>query len=148
MYNISQNGIKFITEWEGCKLNEYKDVVGKPTIGVGHLIKPGEHFNSPITQQESDNLLKGDLSPVQTTLNCTLRVNLTQYQLDALFSLAFNIGVGGFSSSTVLRECNANDIQAAGDAFLMWDKAGGNVVPGLQRRREAERTLFLTGKYN
>jgi lysozyme len=59
-------------------------------------------------------------------------------------SLAYNIGPGAFARSTALRRFNEGDIQGAADAMLMWNKAGGKVLRGLQRRRDAERRLFLS----
>ncbi|KQD16250.1 lysozyme [Acinetobacter baumannii] len=68
---------------------------------------------------------------------------LTQNQFDALVSLAYNIGSGAFKGSTLLKLLNKGDYKGAADQFLVWNKAGGKVMKGLVRRREAERALFL-----
>jgi GH24 family phage-related lysozyme (muramidase) len=68
----------------------------------------------------------------------------TPNQFSAMVDFAYNEGAGALAGSTALREFNAGNDQAAADAFLMWDEAGGQVLEGLERRRQAERTLFLT----
>ena len=70
--------------------------------------------------------------------------NMTQGQFDALCSFAFNLGIGNLKNSTLLKKLNSGDIQGAADQFLVWNKAAGKVMAGLTRRREAERTLFLS----
>jgi len=69
-----------------------------------------------------------------------------QGRFDALVSFAFNVGTGNLQRSTVRIKANRNEWQAAGDAFLLWNKAGGKVLPGLVRRRKDERALFLSGE--
>ena len=69
----------------------------------------------------------------------------TQHQFDALVSLAFNIGLGGLTKSTVLRKHKAGDYAGAADAFAMWNKGGGRILPGLVRRRAAEAELYMQG---
>jgi hypothetical protein len=75
-----------------------------------------------------------------------VKAPLTDLQVAALVSLVHNIGEGGFRSSTVLRELNQRDYRAAARAILLWDKAGGQVLPGLVRRRQAEMEMFLRGR--
>lgn len=145
--DISPNGIAFITKYEGVKLNIYLDSVGKPTVGVGHLLtdddKSTGKFLNGITEQQAEDLLHSDLAHVISTINA-LNISLTQNEFDALSSLIFNIGVGNFASSTIKRCLLAGDFQAAADALLMWSKAGGQTVEGLLTRRNDERTLFLS----
>ncbi len=74
-----------------------------------------------------------------------MTVPVTQQQFDAMVSLAFNVGAHAFSKSTLVRKLNAGDVRGAADEFLRWNKAGGQVLDGLVRRRRAERDLFLTG---
>jgi lysozyme len=68
---------------------------------------------------------------------------ITQHQLDALVSFAYNLGVGSLSGSTLLKQLNAGDYAAAAEQFLVWSHAGGVVVAGLLRHRQAEQALFL-----
>lgn len=147
-YSVSEDGIKLLIEFEGEVLSVYKDPVGLPTLGVGHLVKPDEKANYPvgkkITKEESRKFLRNDLKKFEACVNNAVTVPITQNQFDALVSLAFNIGEGGFKRSSVLRNLNNRKFDAAADAFLAWNKAGGKVLPGLTRRRNAERSIFLT----
>ena len=150
---ISQNGLDFIEKWEGKRYNKYKDAAGLWTVGIGHLIKPGEVFDHTLTDDECYELLMQDLAPVQSRINRWVEVPLTQNQYDALCSLVLNIGTGnknkGFFSSSVLRYLNQGHYEDAADAFLMWNKmtlpSGDKVKsPGLANRRRDERKLFLS----
>ena len=73
-----------------------------------------------------------------------VRVDLTSSQVDALLSFMYNVGVGNFASSTLLKDVNSQNWCKAGDDFLMWNKAGGKVLPGITARRQSERSQFLT----
>jgi lysozyme len=139
---LGKQGIELIKSFEGCKLKVYLDAVGLPTIGYGHLIKPGESFTK-ITQKEAEDLLKSDAQIFVDGVNKLLEVNVTQNQFDALVSIAFNIGLGNLKSSTLLRLVNAGDYKGAADQFPRWNKAGGKVLNGLTKRRNAERDLFM-----
>lgn len=139
----SENGLTLIKEAEGCVLHVYKDVAGLPTIGVGHLIKAGEHFTT-ITQAQADALLAQDILPAAACVSRVVTVHLTQNQFDALVSFTFNLGCGALTGSTLLKLLNSGNYAGAADQFLRWNKAEGRVVQGLTTRRETERTLFLS----
>lgn len=139
---LGKDGLELIKNFEGCVLKVYLDAIGLPTIGYGHLIKPGESFTK-ITQKEAEDLLKSDAQIFVDGVNKLLEVNVTQNQFDALVSIAFNIGLGNLKSSTLLRLVNAGDYKGAADQFPRWNKAGGKVLNGLTKRRNAERDLFL-----
>jgi lysozyme len=118
------------------------------TIGVGHTTAagpPAVNQGLTITAAESDSILADDLKATEGQVSGDITVQVAQHEFDALVSLCFNIGPGNFKKSSVVRDLNAGNRQAAGDAFLMWNKAGGNVITGLSNRRNRERTLFLTG---
>jgi len=138
-----QKGIDLIKVSEGVVLKVYKDAVGLPTIGYGHLIKAGEVFTT-ITQQQAEDLLRKDLVQFENGINQLVTVPLTQNQFDALVSFTFNLGVGSLKSSTLLKKLNAKDYAGASAEFLRWDKAGGKTLAGLTKRRTAERQLFLS----
>lgn len=140
--SLGKNGLELIKNFEGCVLKVYLDAIGLPTIGYGHLIKPGESFTK-ITQKEAEDLLKSDAQIFVDGVNKLLEVKVTQNQFDALVSIAFNIGLGNLKSSTLLRLINAGDYKGAADQFPRWNKAGGKVLNGLTNRRNAERDLFL-----
>jgi GH24 family phage-related lysozyme (muramidase) len=137
-------GIALIKSFEGLSLNKYQDIVGKWTIGYGHLILPDEVFNVALTEAQAETLLRRDLAVSEKGVNQYVLVPLTQNQFDALVSFTFNLGVGNLKSSTLLRVLNAHQYQSAADEFLRWDKAGGKQVAGLTRRRAAERALFIS----
>ena len=139
---IGPKGIALIQEFEGCKLAAYRDIVGVVTIGYGHT--GSAKMGVTITQDEADELLYGDILNFEECVTKAIRVQVVQEEFDACVSLAFNIGCNAFRASTLLRRLNACQFTEAADAFLMWNMAGGKVVPGLARRRAAERDLFLS----
>lgn len=143
---ISSNGINKLKREEGEKLKAYQDSRGIPTIGVGHTGKVDGKpvaLDMTITAEKSSELLKGDLQWVEDAIISMVRVPLNQNQYDALCSLIFNIGKTAFAGSTVLRQLNLKNYQAAADAFLLWKKAG-NDPDILLPRRQRERSLFLS----
>jgi lysozyme len=73
-----------------------------------------------------------------------VKAPINQNQFDALVSFVYNVGAGNFAKSTLLKKLNKADYQGAGDEFLRWNRGGGKVLNGLIRRRDAERSLFLT----
>lgn len=146
----SDKGIALIKGFEGCRLTAYPDpgTGGAPwTIGYGWTypvdgkpIKPG----MKIDQATADRLLKTGLVSYENDVLKLVKVKLSQNQFDALVSFAYNVGSRALSTSTLLKKLNAGDIKGAADEFLRWNKAGGKVLNGLTRRREAERALFLS----
>ncbi len=145
-YKTSDKGIAFIKSFEGEILKGYLDAVNKLTVGVGHLVLPGESYklNQKITREESTRLLQKDLQRFENCVNKNVQVPITQNQFDALVSFAFNVGESALKRSSVLKNLNNRKPAHAADSFLAWNKAGGRVLPGLTRRRKAERDLFLT----
>lgn len=139
----SQKGIDLIKKFEGTVLKVYKDAVGKNTIGIGHLIKPGEIFTT-LTQQQAEDLLAKDLIQFEVGVSAAVKVALTQNQYDALVSFSFNLGLGNLNSSTLLKKLNRGDYKGAADEFLKWNHAGPKILQGLTNRRIAERELFLS----
>lgn len=139
----SFKGIKLIKDSEATVLHVYKDAVGLPTIGTGHLIKKGEVFTT-ITAQQADELLMQDLVQFEKGVSSLVKVPLNQNQFDALVSFSFNLGLGNLGSSTLLKKLNASDYAGASLEFSKWTKAGGIVLAGLVKRRAAEKALFLS----
>ncbi len=132
---------------EGCRLQAYRDSVGVWTIGVGHTGRAAPPTVAPglvITAAEAEAILAADLEPFERAVTQAIGRPLTQNQFDACVSLAFNIGAGAFRASSVVRFASAGQISEAADAFLLWTRAGGQVLDGLVKRRRAERTQFLT----
>ncbi|CAH3799777.1 Lysozyme RrrD [Enterobacter cloacae] len=143
----SEKGIALIKEFEGCKLTAYQDSVGVWTIGYGWT-QPvdGKPIRAGMTikQETAERLLKTGLVSYESDVSRLVKVGLTQGQFDALVSFTYNLGARSLSTSTLLRKINAGDYAGAADEFLRWNKAGGKVLNGLTRRREAERALFLS----
>lgn len=138
--NISKNGIDLIKKFEGCRLTAYKCPSGGYTIGYGHTsgVKKGQK----ISREQAEAYLREDIKKFENGVNKYVCVPLTQNQFDALVSFCFNCGLGAFKTSTLRKKLNAKDYAGAGKELLRWDKAGGVVLNGLKRRRNAEKALF------
>ncbi len=137
-----QAGIDLVKEFEGCRLKAYLDAVSKLTVGWGHTgddVKPGME----ITQEEADKLLEQDYAHHEAGVKKLLKRPVNENQIAALTCFAYNLGLGNLARSTLLNCINKGHIQFAPDEFLRWTKAGGRELPGLVRRRKAERALFL-----
>ena len=149
--DISQNGLKFIKDHEGCVLHPYNDAAGYATIGIGRLIakRPVNEADKKqyavFTETDALNLLHTDVSQfVQGVNTLVTNKDINQNQFDAMVSLAFNVGMGNFANSSVLRFTNTKQYDKASAAFLLWNKAGGKVLAGLTKRRQDEANLYLT----
>lgn len=142
----SNAGLDLIKKWEGCRLTAYQDSVGVWTIGYGLTSAAGlveVKKGMTITQRQADAYLVQALAKYEAAVEKAITRPMTQPQFDAMTSLCYNIGPGAFAGSTLVRRFNAGDIAGAADAFLMWNKAGGKVLKGLENRRKDERALFL-----
>lgn len=140
---ISQKGIDLIKSCEGFRAKAYRDAVGVLTIGWGHTagVKPG----MVITQAQGEAMLRHDLEVFEKGVSAALgKTPTTQGQWDAMVSFSYNVGLGNFRKSSVLRLHKAGNYPAAANALLLWNKAGGRVLDGLTRRRRAERSLYLS----
>lgn len=140
---MSDDGRHRLMDREGVRLKAYRDSVGVWTIGVGHTSAAGEPKVTKgltITHAECDAILSRDLATFEAGVNKALKVSVTQQEFDALVSLAFNIGVGGFSRSSVVKRLNAGDRPGAAAAFLMWNKP-----KEIMGRRRSEYQQFLAG---
>lgn len=147
MMTTSEKGINLIVSFEGVKLKSYQDVVGIWTIGCGTIKYPNGtkvKIGDTCTYSSALNFLHHDLQIFEAGINHLVTVPLTQNQFDALVSLVYNIGLGNFSSSTLLKKLNAKDYLGASDQILVWNKAGGKIVQGLINRRKTEKQLFDT----
>lgn len=145
---ISDAGKELIMRFEGCSLKPYKCPAGKWTIGYGHTDPHGyveklAQQQGSITQHQAEEILALDLSKFEDAVR-ELCPTANANQHSAMVCLAFNIGITRFSNSTLRRKFNAGDIQGAADEFPKWCSAGGVQLPGLVKRRAAERALFLT----
>ena len=152
---MSEHGLALLQQWEGFKLQVYKDSAGLPTIGVGHLITKAEQASGTITingvpvqyaggltDQQVLDLLAQDVRPAENAVNGGVTVPLNQDQFDALVSFTFNVGVGAFQSSTLLKLLNQQQYDDVPAQLLRWTRAGGQVVQGLVNRRNNEIKLW------
>lgn len=138
-----QKGLDLIVQFEGCSLTAYRDIVGILTIGFGHVGKNVVEGMS-ITQDEADAILAADIEHFLKLLKPMLPP-LSDNEFCAVLSLVFNIGLGHFSGSTLLRLLKAGaPKEDIANEFPKWCKAGGQVIEGLLRRRLAEKALFLS----
>ncbi|WP_316429359.1 glycoside hydrolase family protein [Leptolyngbya sp. NK1-12] len=140
---INQKGLELVKKFEGLVLKAYRDPVGIWTIGYGHTgpeVGPGD----VITKAEAEALLKKDLMRFEKAVRNLVKVPLNSNQFSALVSFTFNVGSGAFAQSTMLSLLNQRDYQGAANQFSRWVYGGGQVLPGLVRRRNEERALFLT----
>lgn len=138
---LSNKGVNFIRDVEGCKLYSYLDTGGVWTIGVGHT-GPEVCKGLTWTVEQVNAALSKDVREASDAVNKLVKVKLNQDQFDALVSFTFNVGVNAFKNSTLLRKLNAGDFMGVGAEFLRWNKDNGKEVLGLTNRRKAEVQLF------
>lgn len=144
----SVKGRELITAAEGVHLRTYVCPAGKYTIGVGHLVKPGESFPDGITMGQAQEMLSQDLAGAERAVNGLVTAPINQAQFDALASFVFNLGEGALTRSTLLKRINRSDMTGAAAEFGKWVLADGKALPGLVRRRKAEAALFKMGNYD
>lgn len=144
---VNQAGIDLIKEFEGFRSQAYQDSVGVWTIGYGTTGRAGVGIDPKhgmvISRKEAELYLERAVNKFAAQVEGLLRQPYNENEFAAMVSLAYNIGPGAFSTSSVLRYFNQGNKAKAADSFRLWNKAGGKVLNGLVRRREAERKLFL-----
>ena len=144
---LNKAGSDLIKSFEGLKLVAYKCSANKDTIGYGNTfyedgspVKPGDR----ITKERADSLFELIVSNFTEKVRKDVKTILTDNQFSALVSLAYNIGIGNLQKSTLLKKVNFNPNDPSIRAeFMKWNKAGGKVLAGLTRRREAEAKLYF-----
>lgn len=145
---INKATIDLVKLFEGLRLKAYKDPVGIVTVGYGTTAAAGvgivPHIGMTITEDEAETYLMRALEKFALKIRPKITAPINDNEFGAFLSLAYNIGPGAFAKSSALRKFNAGDRAGAANAILLWNKAGGKVLKGLVRRREAERALFLT----
>tara|TARA_S200002703_G_scaffold151447_1_gene150884 strand:+ start:254 stop:691 length:438 start_codon:yes stop_codon:yes gene_type:complete len=138
--NISKEGIDLIKHFEGCRLEAYEDAVGVPTIAYGRIkdVKIGDSC----TQAQAEAWLDEELHEYEGYINDAVTVALTQNQFDSLVSWVYNLGPSNLKSSTMLKVLNKEQYADVPEQIQRWNKAGGKVLEGLTKRRNAEALLF------
>lgn len=137
----SNDGKQDIKDYEGVRYVPYFDTGHVLTIGVGHT-GPDVKIGMKATAEDVDRWLSEDLEEAEEGVNRLVKVPLTQGQFDALVSFTFNLGVGQFSQSTLLRLLNAKKYEGAAAEFQRWVFDDGKKQPGLVKRRLGERARF------
>lgn len=142
---VSSKGLELIKEFEGFSSVAYLCSAKKATIGYGNTfwedgtpVKIGDQ----ISKERAETLLKHVVDNFSVAVEVDIKIEVTQNQFDALVSLAYNIGLGAFKNSTLLRQLNRGNFVGASQEFLRWDKSNGKPLLGLTRRREREKLLF------
>lgn len=140
---ISQAGIDLIKNSEGFSPRPYRCPAGYLTIGYGHVIRRGDTHLLSIDKDAAEALLRQDVREAERAVNAMVAVPLAQHEFDALVSFVFNVGAGRFADSTLLELLNEGRRKEAAEQFGKWVRSGSKVLPGLVKRRQAERRLFL-----
>lgn len=147
----SENGKSLIKQFEGLRLESYLCPANVPTIGYGSTtyrengIVKQVKLGMKITQAQAEKFLQEDLQRFEDAINSLVKVNISESQFDALVSLIYNIGIGSFKTSTLLKKINLGNFKEAADQFDRWVFANKVKLPGLVTRRAAEKKLFLKG---
>ena len=138
--NTSMEGLSLIKKFEGCELEAYQCSAGVWTIGYGHT--KGVTPSDSISQEEAEQMLVDELHEYESYVNEYVTVALSQNQFDALVSWVYNLGPANLKASTMLKVLNSGKYEDVPAQIKRWNKAGGKVLEGLIRRREAEACLF------
>jgi lysozyme len=133
-------GLSLIKKFEGCELEAYQCSAGVWTIGYGHTkgVAPGDS----VSQEQAEQMLVDELHEYESYVNEYVTVALSQNQFDALVSWVYNLGPANLKASTMLKVLNSGEYEDVPAQMKRWNKAGGKVLEGLIRRREAEACLF------
>ncbi len=140
----SARGVQLIKHFEGFAARPYLCPAHYWTVGYGHVITKAEKgmFTTPLDEAAATELLMRDLVRFEQAVRRLIKVSLNQQQFDALVSFTFNLGGGALQRSTLRQKLNRRDYSGAAGEFRKWIWAGGRKLPGLVRRRDAEKLLF------
>jgi lysozyme len=143
---ISDAGLNIIKDFEKCRLEAYLDTLASPPVWTVGWGQTGPHVQKGTTwtQHRADHELLITVNATTKEVRSACAVPPNENQLAAMVSLTYNIGIGNFRKSSVLRLHNQSKFAEAANAFAMWNKAGGKVRAGLTRRRSVEAALYLT----
>lgn len=141
MRKISQKGLDLLKKLEGFSANSYKDSGGVWTVGYGTT--KGVYAGLEVCQEEAEHFLQRDLEATEKAVETAIKVPLNDNEFAALVVFAYNVGIGAFKLSTLLKMLNSGYLASAADQFARWNKVNGVEVKGLTNRREAEHDLFL-----
>ncbi len=140
MRDVPSAALGLLRQFEGLRLRAYRCPAGRWTIGYGHT----EHARGgqALTKSEAETLLLSDATETLLFIEKVVRVPLNDNQMAALICFVFNIGIGAFSSSTLLKKLNDGDYLSVPEELMRWVKVGEVTLPGLVKRRAAEVALW------
>lgn len=139
--SVNQATVDLVKHFEGCYLKAYRCPAGVWTIGYGHT--EGVKEGMKIARDVADDLLASDLAKFATGVEPLVTVPLNENQFGALVSFSFNVGLGAFRDSTLLRNLNKGWYEQVPAQLMRWTRAGGRELDGLRKRRAAEGALFM-----
>ena len=137
---IGNKGLEMIKHFEGLELNAYKCAAGVWTIGYGHT--KGVQEGMVISEETANEMLVEELKEYENYINTLVTVELNQNQFDAMVSWVYNLCSSNLQARTLLKVLNAGNYEGVPEQIMRWNKAGGRVLEGLTRRRQAEADLF------
>lgn len=139
------NAIDLIKKYEGFRPQSYQDSVGVWTIGYGTTIINNQPVKQgmTITQDKALQLVQQEVNKLWSQIESILKVKINDNQMNALVDFAYNLGFNALKNSTLMRLINESKFDKAANEFPRWVYAGGKVLPGLVKRREAEKQLFI-----
>jgi len=146
---LDKNGYQLISEFEGLSLKPYLDSIKVPTIGYGNTFyldgRKVTMQDKSISKDEAFEMFKIIADRFAAKVSALLKKDVSQNKFNAMVSLAYNIGLGNFQKSTLLRKANVNPNDASIRLeFMKWNKAGGKIITGLTNRRNKEATIYFT----
>lgn len=146
MRDVPVSAVEFIKSFEGLRLNAYQDYGGVWTIGYGSTssVRKGQR----ITEDEAERRLLADIQLHSSDVEALITVPIADCMFGALTSFCYNLGGGALQRSTLRMKLNRYDYLGASNEFWKWRRAGGVILDGLVRRREAERLMFLGVNYD
>ncbi len=145
---MTDAGLSLIKGFEGFRGTAYRCPSGVWTIGYGHTSQAGPPAvtrGMRLSEPEAENVLRADVDAFARGVTAELRRDISDAQFSALVSFAYNVGLGAFRSSSVLKAVNAGDFDAVPRRLGLWVKGGGKLLPGLVKRRAAEAEMFIGG---
>jgi len=137
---ISEDGLELIKKFEGCETSAYQDSVGVWTIGFGHT--KGVEEGQTCSIEDAESMLADEMDEYEGYINNMVKVDLQQHEFDALVAWVYNLGPTNLGESTMLKVLNGGQFDRVPDEMNRWTRAGGEILEGLVRRRQAESLMF------
>jgi len=137
---ISEDGLELIKKFEGCETSAYQDSVGVWTIGFGHT--KGVEEGQTCSIEDAESMLADEMDEYEGYINDMVRVDLQQHEFDSLVAWVYNLGPTNLNESTMLKVLNGGQFDRVPDEMNRWTRAGGEILEGLVRRRQAESLMF------